>query len=77
MESGNVEIVRFERGAESEVTFIGTPVNIAARILAKANTSETWVGHNMIATKMVGATEEERPVEYKNLPGDFKMYRIA
>ncbi len=75
MESGMVEIARFERGPESEVTFIGTAVNIASRILAQAGIGETWIGHNVKTTGHVG-TAEEREVEYKNLPGPFTMYRV-
>jgi class 3 adenylate cyclase len=77
MESGLVEIVRFERGAESEVTFIGTPVNIASRILGLAETGETWAGHNMKATGLVGEPVAEKQASYRNLEGNFKIFKIA
>lgn len=77
IESGLVEVVRFERGTESELTFIGTPVNIASRILNQAKPEQIWIGQNAHNTGVkavdIGGHEE---VQYKNLPGSFQMYRI-
>lgn len=77
IESGPVDIVRFERGNESELTFIGTPVNIASRILGLSGPDEIWVGENLHGTALIAGQEvEEKDEEYKNLPGNFRRYRI-
>jgi class 3 adenylate cyclase len=77
IESGTVEIARFHRGNESEITFIGTPVNIASRILAQGNPGEVWLGQNAHNTgAMHSEIEDEQEVEYKNLPGKYKRYRV-
>lgn len=77
IESGPVEIVRFERGNESELTFIGTPVNIASRILGLSGPDEVWVGENIRNTALLhGQVIEEMTEEYKNLPGSFNRYRV-
>ena len=77
IESGPVEAVIFERGNESELTFIGRPVNIAARILNEAKPNEIWLGQNAHQNggKDINISEE-REVEYKNFPGTFMMYRV-
>ena len=77
IESGIVEIVRFERGDESEITIIGVPVNLAARIIAEAEPGEVWMGENAQST---GALSNEvgpsQPAKYKNNPGDFLKYPL-
>jgi class 3 adenylate cyclase len=75
IESGTVEVVRFERGNESEVTFIGTPVNIAARILNQADPSEIWIGQN--AARWAQGVVRTVDTEYKNLPGKYQKHLIA
>lgn len=77
LESGPVEIVRFLRDTESELTFIGTPVNIASRILGLSGPDEIWIGENLRSTALIdGHVIEEKEEEYKNLPGTFRRYRI-
>ena len=75
IESGTVEVVRFERGNESEVTFIGTPVNIAARILAQADPAEIWIGQN--ARRWAQGVVRSEETEYKNLPGKYQKHLVA
>jgi class 3 adenylate cyclase len=75
IESGNVDIVRFERGNESEITFIGTAVNIAARILSQVEPGEIWLGEN--ANQGSGIkTVDPATTSYRNLFGEFTRYRI-
>lgn len=77
IESGDVDVVRFERGSESEVTFIGTPVNIAARIMNSGSGGEAWMGENARGSGAPHAlVGEELSVQYKNLPGEFHMYKL-
>lgn len=77
IESGPVEIARFERGNEAETTFIGTPVNIASRLLGHARPGEVWIGVNAFTNGgMASDVLEEIPVEHKNLPGDFTAYKV-
>jgi class 3 adenylate cyclase len=77
LESGVVEIARFDRGNESEVTFVGTPVNIASRILAQAMPGEVWAGANLHTNALKAVdVAEAREVEYKNLPGKFQAYLL-
>lgn len=77
IESGSVEIVRFERGNESELTFIGSPVNIASRIINKGAPGEIWIGENARTTgglhAEVGDKQED---DYRNLPGSFQRYPL-
>lgn len=75
IESGNVDIVRFERGNESEITFIGTPVNIASRIMSQIEPGEIWVGENANNTGAIN-TAEPTPTTYRNLFGEFLRYRV-
>jgi class 3 adenylate cyclase len=77
MESGLVEISRFERGNESEVTVIGKPVNIAARIIGQAAGGEIWAGSNLhrVAVRH-GEVVQEEEGEYKGLPGPYRRYRL-
>jgi len=75
IESGNVDIVRFERGNESEITFIGTPVNIAARILGQIEPGEIWLGEN--ANQTGAKTVDSIQTTYRNLFGPFMRHRIA
>jgi class 3 adenylate cyclase len=78
IESGPVEIVRFERGNESELTFIGSPVNIASRILGVSGPDEIWVGENVRNTGLMHADMvEEKEDSYKNLPGKYQRYRVS
>lgn len=75
LESGPVEVKRFQRGSESEVTFIGRAVNIASRLLGHAQPGELWLGLN--AWTNGGRPDgEEREVEHKNLPGPFRAYQV-
>jgi class 3 adenylate cyclase len=77
VESGAVEIIRFERGNESELTFIGTPVNIAARILNKGEAGEVWIGENACSNGALFDDVDNKQVdEYKNLPGIFQRYQL-
>lgn len=77
IESGPVEVVRFERGAEWEITFVGNPVNIASRLLSHAKPDEAWIGVNVHTNGAVARiVAEEAEVAYKNLPGSFSAYRI-
>lgn len=75
LESGPVEVRRFPRGSEAEVTFIGRSVNIASRLLGHANPGELWLGLNAWSNgdRPEG---EEHEVEHKNLPGPFKAYQV-
>jgi len=77
IESGLVEVVKFERQSETELTFIGTPVNIASRVINKAAPGEVWIGKNAhdTAGKSLDVLREIE-VEYKNLPGKFPAYII-
>jgi len=77
MESGVVSVVRFERGSGSEVTVIGTPVNIAARILGLVGNGEVWTGQNLSNQCTQFQLADEREVEYRNLPGKFRMRRVV
>jgi class 3 adenylate cyclase len=75
LESGPVEVKRFQRGSESEVTFIGRSVNIASRLLGHAQPGELWLGLN--AWRNGGRPEgEDLDVAHKNLPGTFKAYQV-
>ncbi|HKB68326.1 MAG TPA: adenylate/guanylate cyclase domain-containing protein [Pyrinomonadaceae bacterium] len=78
IESGPVEVHKFERESATELTFIGTPVNIASRVINKADPGELWVGKNAhdTAAKHLEVIKEVE-VEYKNLPGTFQAYIIA
>jgi adenylate cyclase len=78
VESGPVEVTKFERESETELTFIGTPVNIASRVINKADPGELWVGKNAhdVAAKHLDVIREVE-VEYKNLPGTFQAYIIS
>ena len=77
VESGPVQIVRFDRGNESEVTVIGKPVNIAARIIGQGVGGEIWTGGNMhgVAVKN-GEVVGQEETDYKGLPGRYIRYRI-
>jgi class 3 adenylate cyclase len=77
IESGPIEIVKFERESETDLTFIGTPVNIASRVINKAAPGEVWLGKNAhdVASKHLDVIKEHE-VEYKNLPGKFLAYTI-
>jgi class 3 adenylate cyclase len=77
IESGLVEVVKFERQSETELTFIGTPVNIASRVINKAGPGEVWIGKNAHDTAVRSLdVVREVEVEYKNLPGKFPAYII-
>ena len=75
-ESGVVEVIRFPRGNESEITVIGSAVNIAARIMAKSEGDQIWIGHNLKGTGGNFTTVDQKPAEYKNLPGVFQIYQV-
>jgi class 3 adenylate cyclase len=77
IESGEVEVVRFPRGNEAEITFIGTPVNLASRILNQGAPGEVWIGENAKgAGSGANLIAESQETEYRNLPGKFTRYRI-
>lgn len=77
IESGSVEIVLFERGNESEITFIGSPVNIASRIINKGAPGEIWIGENSRTNGGLHAeVGEKQEDDYKNLPGSFQRYPL-
>jgi class 3 adenylate cyclase len=77
IESGFVEVVRFARGNESEVTVIGTPVNIASRVINLGQPGEVWLGENAYGT---GALHEEVGdkvlSKYKNVLGEINRYQL-
>lgn len=76
-ESGVVDVVRFDRGNESEITAIGTPVNIASRILGKAQPDEAWIGQNLHQNAAGAAQiQESKEVEFKNLPGKYQIHKL-
>jgi class 3 adenylate cyclase len=77
IESGFVEVKKFERQSETDLTFIGTPVNIAARVINMAGPGEVWIGKNAHdnAAKSIDVVKEVE-VEYRNLPGKFPAYIV-
>lgn len=78
IESGLVEVVRFERGNESEVTVIGSPVNFASRIIGLGKPGEVWLGENAHGTgAMHGEVAEGVQSQYKNVLGEITRYRLA
>jgi class 3 adenylate cyclase len=77
IESGLVEVVRFERGNESEVTVIGPPINIAARILNAGGPNEIWIGENARSTgAMADDIIDQVKDKYKNIIGEINRYRV-
>jgi class 3 adenylate cyclase len=77
IESGLVEVARFERGNESEVTVIGTPVNIASRIINLGKPGEVWLGENAHSTgAMHNEVADQVLTQYKNVLGEINRYQL-
>jgi len=76
IESGTVEVARFDREDQTDITVIGTPVNIAARILSLTKGGEIRIGENAHQFASAGLMGQAESVQYKNLKGTFLMYPV-